>query len=126
MPGTLRRAVLELTSQLACALNDLLWRKEGGSHLRNVVFGGTPQNPGCCVFGRAASLPSACGWNAGCPWEQEAGEAHSVASGCEQSWLTGGAGRAAAPALLVFAVLGTAPQTPQAAQSFSPSCWGLS
>lgn len=75
VPGTLRRAVLELTSQLACALNDLLWRREGGSHLRNVVFGVTPQNPGCCVFGRAASQPSACGWNSGCPWEQEAGEA---------------------------------------------------
>lgn len=44
--GMLRRAVLELTSQLAFSLDDLLWRKEGSSHLRNVVFGVTPQNPG--------------------------------------------------------------------------------
>lgn len=119
--GTLRRAALELTSQLAFSLNDLLWRKEGGRHVRNVVFGVTPQNPGCRVFGRAASQPSACGWNAGCPWEQELGEPAGVASSCHQSWLTEGGGRAAAPALLVFAVLRIAPQTPQAAQSFPPT-----
>lgn len=118
--GTLRRAVLQLTSQLAFSLNDLLWRKEGGSHLRNVVFGVTLQNRGCCVWQGCLQL-SACGWNAGCPWEQEAGEASGRCRRLEQSWLTRGAGGAAAPALLVFAVLGTAPQTPQAAQSLSPA-----
>lgn len=103
--GMLRRAVLELTSHWPFLLMTGL-EERGASHLRNVGFGVTLQNPGWCLFGRAGSQLSSVGGMLAGFGSRKLGK------------LPGGAGRAAAPALLVFAVLGTAPDTPGCSEPF--------